>query len=279
VLAGRLLVLALIAVALARPQAGETLDTVKTEGVDIVIALDVSGSMLAEDMTTADGKRESRIDAAKEVAADFIRGRTADRIGLLTFEEATVPRCPPTLDYGVLLDFLSEVRVDDEGGRTALGMALASAVGRLRESKAASRVVILVTDGRNNAGRIEPADAAEMARLLGVRVHAIGIGSRGPAPYPVRTAFGRITYRNVQSDIDEDTLREVADATGGEYFRATDRAELQRIFQRIDSMEKTEIEVEHHVLHHEHFPPFVRAAAALFALTALAGATLWRTAP
>jgi Ca-activated chloride channel family protein len=277
--AGRLAALALVVVALARPRVGETLETVTTEGVDIVVALDVSGSMLAEDMVSREGRRQGRLDAAKEVAADFVAGRTADRIGLLTFDEATVPRCPPTLDHGVLLDFLGEVAIDDEGGRTAIGMAVASAVGRLRDSEARSRVVLLVTDGRNNAGRIEPADAAEMARLLGVKVHAIGIGSRGPAPYPVRSAFGRVTYRQVQSDIDEETLGQVAELTGGEYFRATDRAELQRVFERIDQMEKTEIEVEHHVRHDEHFPSYVRAAAALFALTALLGATLWRTFP
>lgn len=279
VVALRLAVLALAAVALARPRVGETLESVTAEGVDIVVALDASGSMLAEDMVSRDGRRQNRLEAAKEVAADFVRGRTADRIGLLTFDEATVPRCPPTLDYGVLLDFLEQVAIDDEGGRTALGMALASAVGRLRESEAQSRVVILVTDGRNNAGRIEPADAAEMARLLGVKVHCIGIGSRGPAPFPVRSAFGRVTYRHVRSDIDEETLEKVAGLTGGEYFRATDRSELQRIFERIDEMETTEIDVERHVLHHERFPSYVRAAASLLALTSLLGAAVWRTFP
>jgi Ca-activated chloride channel family protein len=277
--AGRLVVLALVVVALARPRVGEELERVTTEGVDIVLALDTSGSMLAEDMASATGGRQSRLDAAKEVASTFVQGRSADRIGLLTFDEATVPRSPPTLDYGVLLDFLGQVHVQDEGGRTAVGMALVSAVGRLRESQAKTKVVILVTDGRNNAGRIEPLDAAEMARLLGVRVYAIGIGSRGPAPYPVRSAFGRVSYRNVQSDIDEETLQAIADATGGEYFRATARGELEGIFRRIDDLEKTEMEVERHVLHHEHFPPFVRVAAALFAALMTAGATLWRTFP
>lgn len=275
---GRLLVLVLLVLAVARPRLGESYETVTTEGIDIVIALDTSGSMLAEDMTSG-GARVNRLQAAKEVAADFVDGRTADRIGLISFDELAVPRCPPTLDYGVLLDLLSQVEIDDEGGKTAIGTALASAVNRLRESGADSRVVILVTDGRSNAGRVEPSDAAEMARLLGVRVYTVGIGTRGEALYPVRGPFGVRSYQRIRSDIDEETLKEIARTTGGEYFRATHRGELEGIFDLVDELERTEIEVEEHVRHRELFPEILRAAGSLLALVLLAGATWWRTSP
>jgi len=275
---GRILVLALVATAIARPRLGQSYETVTAEGIDIVLALDTSGSMLAEDMAGAGG-RINRLQAAKEVAADFVRKREADRIGLLSFDEVAVPRCPPTLDYGVLLDLLAQVEIDGEGGKTAIGTALASAINRLRESEAESRIVILVTDGRSNAGRVEPTDAAEMARLLGVRVYTIGIGTRGEAPYPVRGPFGMRSYQRIRSDIDEETLKTIADKTGGEYFRATHRGELDRIFELVDELERTEIEVNEHVRHRELFPELVRAAAALLALALIGGATIWRTLP
>ena len=275
---GRLLVLALIVVAIARPRLGESFETVTTEGIDIVLALDTSGSMLAEDKTPG-GTRVPRLQAAKEVAAEFVKGRAADRIGLISFDELAVPRCPPTLDYGVLLDLLDQVQIDDEGGKTAIGTALASAVNRLRESEAESRIVILVTDGRNNAGRVEPSDAAEMARLLGVRVYTIGIGSKDDAYYPVRGPFGQLSYQRIRSDIDEETLQEIAKTTGGAYFRATHRGELENIFHLVNQLERTEIEVEEHVRHHELFPELVRAAGVLLALVLLSGATWWRTSP
>ncbi len=275
---GRILALALVVVAIARPRLGQSYETVTAEGIDIVLALDTSGSMLAEDMAGAGG-RINRLQAAKEVAADFVRKREADRIGLLSFDESAVPRCPPTLDYGVLLDLLGQVEIDGEGGKTAIGTALASALNRLRESEAMSRIVILVTDGRNNAGRVEPIDAAEMARTLGVRVYTIGIGTRGEAPYPVRGPFGMRSYQRIRSDIDEETLKDIADKTGGEYFRATHRGELDRIFELVDELERTEIEVNEHVRHRELFPELVRAAAGLLALALLGGATLWRTVP
>ncbi len=276
---GRLLALTLGVVALARPRGGERLQTVTTEGIDIMVALDTSGSMLAEDMQDAQGRRVNRIDAAKQVVADFVARRTADRIGLLSFDELTVPRCPPTLDYGVLLDFLGQVEVLGPGGRTAIGSALASALNRLRESKAKSRVIVLVTDGRNNAGRIDPVDAAAMAKVLGVRIHAIAVGTRGLADFPVEGVFGQREYRKVRSDVDEDTLRKIADATGGRFFRATDRDELDQIFEQLDRLEKTRIEVEHHVQYDERFATIVRCAFVVLALAALGGATIWRTFP
>ncbi|MEM7246129.1 MAG: VWA domain-containing protein [Acidobacteriota bacterium] len=274
-----LLGLVALTIAWAGPRGGETIETIRSEGIDIMVALDTSGSMLAEDMVSNAGKRINRLRAAKEVTADFVGGRMADRIGLVSFDEIAVPRCPPTLDYGVLYDLLAEVEIDGEGGHTAIGMAIASAVNRLRRSDAESRVIILVTDGRNNAGRIEPADAAEMARLLDIKIYAIGIGSEGEAPYPIRGRFGVTGYQPVRSDIDEETLKVVAKQTGGAYFRASHRGQLDSIFAHIDELERSEIEVEKHVRHHELFPAFLRAGAVLLLLSVLGSLTTWRTWP
>lgn len=278
--AARVAALVLIAGALARPRGGELIETVTTDGIDIVMALDTSGSMLAEDMTSADGSAMNRLDAAKAVIARFVQRRTSDRIGLLSFDDASVPRCPPTLDYDILLGFLDQVEIDVESRGTAIGSGLASGVSRLKESKAASRVIVLVTDGRNNAGRIEPGDAAQVARLMGVRVYTVGVGTRGLARYPTgRGLFGRIEYQMVQADVDDDALRRIADATGGRYYRATDRDELDEIFADIDRLEKSEIDVKRHVRYREHFAPLVRAAACAIVAAALAGGAFWRSFP
>jgi Ca-activated chloride channel family protein len=278
-LALRVLALVALAVALARPRGGELIETVTTEGIDIVVALDTSGSMLALDMTTSAGAEQDRLAAAKEVIADFVQRRTSDRIGLLTFDEASVPRCPPTLDYDVLLGFLDQVQMDLESRGTAIGAGLASAVSRLKDSKAASRIVILVTDGRNNAGRIEPVDAAKIAQLMGIKVYTVGIGTRGQARVPVgRDMFGRTQYQMIQADVDEPTLLKIADMTSGRYYRATDGEQLERIFADIDQLEKSEIDVRRHVRYREHFPPILRLAAGFVAVAALAG-TYFRSFP
>jgi len=271
--------LVLLAVALARPRGGELSETVTTEGVDIVVALDLSVSMLAEDMGALPGERKNRLVAAKEVVISFVQRRMADRIGLVTFDEASVPRCPPTLDHDVLIDFVQRSEVDPESSGTAIGAGLASAVNRLKSSKSKSRVVILVTDGRNNSGFMAPDDAAEIARLLGIKVYTVGVGTRGEAPLPVRAAFGRVEYRMIRADVDEPTLQRIADLTGGRYFRATHPDELEQIFTDIDLLEKTEMEVERHVRWREAYPPFVRAAAIVLAAALLLGATWWRTFP
>jgi Ca-activated chloride channel family protein len=271
--------LAVLAFALARPRGGELLENVTTEGIDIVVALDASVSMLAEDMQDASGKRQNRLDSAKEVIARFVLARTADRIGLTTFDEASVPRCPPTLDHSVLLEFMNQVEVDPEASGTALGSGLASAVLRLRDSKAKSRVVVLVTDGRNNAGRFAPDDAAEIARLAGIKVYAIGVGTRGEAPLPLRDGFGRVEYRMIRADVDEETLQKIADTTGGKYYRAVDRSQLEGIFAEIDSLEKSEIEVERRVRWKERYPPLARAALVLAVLAVASRALPWRTWP
>jgi Ca-activated chloride channel family protein len=277
--AARVLALLLAVVALARPRERDLVERSTTEGVDIMVALDTSGSMLAEDMTSASGAQQNRFDAAKDVIADFVRRRPSDRIGLLTFDSASVPRCPPTLDTEVFLEFLDQVELDLEGGLTAIGAGLASAVNRLKDSPAKSRVIILVTDGRNTTGRIEPVDAAEIARVMGLRVYTVGVGTKGLAPYPVPGAFGRIEYRRVPADVDDETLQLIADRTNGRYFRATDRDELQGIFEDIDRLEKSVIDVQRHVRWRELFPPFAGAAAALAVLGIVGSATLWRTFP
>jgi Ca-activated chloride channel family protein len=271
--------LVLLAIALARPRGGEVQESVSTEGIDIVVALDLSVSMLSEDMGALPGQRKNRLDAAKEVIQSFIDRRRADRIGYVTFDEASVPRCPPTMDHDVLSDFVRRSEVDPESSGTALGSGLASAVNRLKDSKAKSRVVILVTDGRNNSGFISPDDAAEIARLMGVKVYAIGVGTRGEAPLPVRGPFGRVEYRMVRADVDETGLQRIADATSGRYYRATHGGELEQIFEDIDKLEKTEIEVERHVRWREAYPSFARAAALVLASALLLGATVWRTSP
>ena len=274
-----LLGLALLVFAWAGPRGGETTETVRSEGIDVMLVIDTSGSMLAEDMVADNGKRVNRLEAAKEVTANFIRGRMADRLGLVSFDEVAVPRCPPTLDHGVLLDLLARVQIAGQGGHTAIGMAIASAVNRLRRSEAESRVIILVTDGRNNAGRIEPHDAAEMARLLDIKIYCIGIGSEGEALFPVRDAFGGKGYRRVRSDIDEDTLKQVSAHTGGTYFRASHRGQLDSIFQYIDELERTEMEIEQHVRYEELFPHLLRAGSILLLLAAAGSLTTWRTWP
>lgn len=273
------LALALLAVALARPRGGDVQETVTTEGVDIVIALDLSVSMLAEDMGLLPGERRNRLAAAKDVVVSFVEQRKADRIGFVTFDEASVPRCPPTLDHDVLIDLVRQSDVDPASSGTALGSGLASAVNRLKDSKSRSRVVILVTDGRNNSGFMAPDDAAEIARLLSIKVYTIGVGTRGEAPLPVRGAFGRVEYRMVRADVDEPALQRIADLTSGRYYRATRAGELEEIFADIDRLEKTEIEVERHVRWREAYPPIVRAAAALLSFGLLLGATVWRTFP
>lgn len=246
----RALGMALLILAFARPQSGVTGEEIKTEGIDIVLALDLSSSMLAEDLIP------NRIQAAKQVAAEFVEGRRNDRIGLVVFSGLAFTQCPLTLDYGIILDFMSELEVGLIEDGTAIGMGLATAVKRLESSSAASKVVILLTDGRNNRGEIDPVTAAQLAKTFGIRVYAIGAGTKGQAPYPVDDPlFGRRLVPT-RVDIDEEGLKEVAEVTGGRYFRATDNESLRRIYSEIDRLEKTEIEVEQFTRYGElfHFP-------------------------
>jgi Ca-activated chloride channel family protein len=270
----RIAVIFLIILALARPQSGRTEEEIHTEGIDIVIALDISGSMLAVDF-----KPKNRVEAAKEVASRFIDGRTSDRIGLVVFASESYTQCPLTLDYGILKQLLRDVQVGAIRDGTAIGLGIANAVNRLRFSTAKSKVIILLTDGRNNAGEIDPLTAAQIARAFGVRVYTIGVGSRGNALYPVDDPFFGRRYVSLPVEIDEDLLTQIAEITGGRYFRATDTQALERIFQEIGEMEKTKIEVKHYVRYKELFGRFLFPAFAILLLEIVLANTKFRKIP
>jgi Ca-activated chloride channel family protein len=242
------LALTALVIALARPQTGITSETILTQGIDIVLVLDVSSSMLAEDL------QPNRLEAAKAVAVDFVSGRRNDRLALVAFAGKAFTQAPLTFDDGVVTSLLAELDVGMIEDGTAVGMGLATAVKRLQASAAESKVVILLTDGRSNRGEIGPVTAARMAQALGVRVYTIGAGSQGTARVPVQDALGRTRYVDMRVDIDEATLREVAELTGGRYFRATDTESLAAIYTEIDELEKTEIEVENFTQFGEEFP-------------------------
>jgi len=237
----RIACLALVVVALARPQSGRLESLFTGLGIDIVLAVDLSSSMLAEDFTV-DGKRANRLEAVKSVVRDFIAARPADRIGLVLFSARPYTQCPLTLDHGWVQQNLERAQIGMIEDGTAIGSALATATHRLEASDAASKVIVLLTDGQNNAGRIAPLTAAEAARALGVRVYTIGAGTRGLAPFPGRDLFGNVVYQPVQVDIDDAALTEIAERTGGKYYRATDTASLARIYAEIDELERTEFE-------------------------------------
>ena len=267
------LALVALVVAFARPQTGVTGENVVTEGIDIVLALDISSSMLAEDLAP------NRIEAAKEVAADFAAGRGNDRIGLVIFAGKAFTQAPLTLDYSVVTSLIGELEVGMIEDGTAVGMGLATAVKRLQASEAASRVVVLLTDGRNNRGEIDPVTAAQAAQALGVRVYTIGAGSRGTARVPVTDRFGNRRYVTTRVDVDEPTLRATAETTGGRYYRATDRESLEAIYREIDELETTEIEVENFTTYGERF--HIPLLVGLFLLLAevVLGRTWLRTLP
>lgn len=232
----RMLALACLIIALARPQSVSSRENINTEGIDIVLVLDISGSMLAEDFTP------NRLIAAKQVGEEFINGRTNDRIGLVIFAAQSFTQCPLTTDYPVLQTLLREVKKGMIEDGTAIGLALANGVNRLKDSDAKSKVMILLTDGVNNRGEIDPITAAKVAATYGIRVYTVGVGAMGQAPYPVETPFG-VQRRLVPVEIDEKTLTMVAEMTGGKYFRATDNRKLKAIYDEIDKLERTKIEV------------------------------------
>ncbi len=269
----RTLAVTALIVAFARPQSGVTAENVTTEGIDIVLALDLSSSMLAEDL------EPNRIEAVKQVAADFVRGRRNDRIGLVVFASDAFTQAPLTLDYDVVTTLLEELDVGIIEDGTAIGMGLATAVKRIADSDATSKVVVLLTDGRNNRGSIDPITAAQTAEALGVRVYAIGAGTQGTARVPVDDPiFGR-RYAQMRVDIDEPTLEETATLTGGRYFRATDRESLAQIYEEIDALETTEIDVEQFTRYGELFHlPLLVALGALLLETGLSR-TLLRKIP
>ena len=236
---------ALLVVALARPQDVEQNVRTNTEGIDIMLAIDVSGSMLARDF------KPDRITAAKEVAGSFIADRYGDRIGLVAFAGEAFTQSPLTTDQSTLQTLLARIRSGLIEDGTAIGNGLATAVNRLRESEAKSKVIILLTDGVNNRGEIAPRTAAEIAKAQGIRVYTIGVGTEGMAPYPAMDMFGNITFVNQKVEIDEKTLTAISDMTGGQYFRATDKAKLKAIYDEINQLEKSKVEVTEHVSYHE----------------------------
>ncbi len=232
----RLIALVLLIIALARPQSFTSGENIFTEGIDIVLTIDISGSMLAEDF------KPNRMEAAKQISDQFIQGRTSDRIGLVIFAGESFTQCPLTIDYNVLRNLLREVKTGMIEDGTAIGNALANSVSRLKDSDTKSKVIILLTDGVSNRGEVDPMTAAEMARLYGIRVYTVGVGSRGEAPFPVSTPFG-VKYQMVPADIDEPLLIKIAELTNGNYFRATDNRKLEEIFNEIDQLERTKVEV------------------------------------
>ena len=246
----RLLAVAALIVAFSRPQTGVTSETLSAEGIDIVLAIDVSSSMLAEDL------EPNRLEAAKAVAAEFVEGRRNDRIGLVVFAGDAFTQVPLTLDYSVVTDLLGQMEVGMIKDGTAVGMGLATAVKRLQAWDAESQVVVLLTDGRNNTGEIGPVTAGQMAQALGVRVYTIGAGSQGTARIPIDDRLRGRRYVTAEVDIDEASLQEVAETTGGRYFRAANREGLGQIYEEIDALETTEIEVQNFTSYGElfHFP-------------------------
>lgn len=273
----RLTAFTFLVLALARPQTSNSWKNRQTEGIDIMLAIDVSTSMLAEDL------KPNRLEAAKMVAAEFISGRPDDNIGLTIFAGESFTQCPMTTDHTSLLNLLQNVRADiaargliSDG--TAIGMGLANAVGRLKASKAKSKVVILLTDGSNNMGDISPMTAAEIAQSLGIRVYTIGVGTNKVAPYPMPVAGG-VQYVNMPVEIDTKTLSEIAQTTQGDFYRATNNNELKKIYKEIDQLEKSKMSVKKFKKKFDAFPPFVMAAALALLLELLLSITIFRRIP
>jgi len=269
----RILAAGILIVALARPQSHSSSQDVSVEGIDIVIASDISGSMLAEDF------KPNRLEASKEVALDFIAGRPNDRIGLVVFSSEAFTQCPLTTNHAVLKNLFNDIHSGMIDDGTAIGDGLATSVNRLRKSEAISKVVILLTDGINNQGSIDPLTAAEIAKLYGIRVYTIGIGTLGMAPYPFKNTFGGITYQNVDVKIDEALLKQVAEKTSGKYFRATNKQKLEEIYKEIDKLEKSKIDVLEFRSKTEEFLPLLLVALALFVIELLSRFLIYRSIP
>ena len=258
----RLAALVLIIIAIARPRSYTKMDTIDTEGIDIILDMDVSTSMLAQDFTP------DRISAAKDIAIEFISQRPSDRIGIVVFAGESYTQCPLTTDRATLINLMKEIQTGIIDDGTAIGNGLATAVARMKDSDAKSRVVILLTDGVNNTGEITPQTAAEIAKTYGIRVYTIGVGANGTAPYPVITPWG-VETRRVQVDIDEELLKNIAEMTGGRYFRATDNTKLVEIYSEINKMEKARNTIDSFPVYKELFPDYGIAALVLLLLEML----------
>lgn len=266
--------LIILSIAAARPRAGSVREETYTEGVDIVMVMDISSSMRAEDF-----KPKNRLKAAKIVAADFIQGRSNDRIALVVFAAKAFTQCPLTLDYGVLLDFLKGIEIGQIEDGTAIGTAIATGLNRLRDSSAKSKVIILLTDGINNRGQIDPITSAQAAKALGIKIYTIGAGKKGYALYPVDDPFFGTRHVRMPVEIDENTLMQIAQISGGTYFRATDTKNLRKIYSEIDKLEKTKIEVHHFTRYRELFPFLIILGSIFLLLDVILSNTFFRKLP
>jgi Ca-activated chloride channel family protein len=268
----------LIIVALARPQKGIEHSRVKTEGIDIQLAVDVSTSMLALDFHLK-GERADRLAVVKDVVTDFIKRREGDRIGLTLFAARAYTQCPLTVDYGMLLTLLDRAKTGMIEDGTAVGSAIASAVTRLKDSPSKSKVIVLLTDGVDNASKIDPVTAAQIAKTFDIKIYTVGAGTRGPVLYPQPGIFGNETLRTVTIPVDDALLQQIADTTGGKYFRATDTESLQRTYEEIDRLETTEREVEQYLEHREMFAYCLAPALVLLLTETLLSQTRFRQLP
>ena len=266
----RVACITLLSVALARPQLSNRWSSESTEGIDIMMALDISGTMLAEDL------KPNRLEAAKQVACDFVIDRPNDNIGLVVFAGESFTQCPLTTDHAVLVNLFQSVEFGMIEDGTAIGLGLANCVNRMKDSPTKSKVIILLTDGSNNRGDIDPLTAAEIAKTFGIRVYAVGVGSHGQARVPVQTPYGT-QYMMMDCEFDEQTLRNIANSTDGAYFRATDNDSLKRIYEQIDQLEKTKIRVREYSKRIEHFMPFLLAALLCLGLDLLIKCFILRT--
>ncbi|TDO00066.1 vWA domain-containing protein [Sunxiuqinia elliptica] len=262
----------LLTVALARPQSSNSWQDVTTEGIDIVIALDISSSMLARDF------QPNRLEAAKNVATEFISGRQNDKMGFVVFSGESFTQCPLTTDHAVLINLFKDIESGMIEDGTAIGNGLATSVARLKESDAISKVIILLTDGENNRGEIAPETAAELAKTFGIRVYTVGVGSIGTAPYPVQTPFGT-QMQDVEVKIDEETLQKIADITDGRYFRATNNDKLVQIYEEIDQLEKSKMEVKEYSTKDEEFVRYAMLAGLVLVTGLFLKTTLFRNIP
>lgn len=265
----RVVALTMIVIVLARPQSSDNWQNTEIEGINIMMTIDVSTSMLSEDL------KPNRLEAAKDVAAQFINGRPNDNIGLTIFAGESFTQCPLTVDHEVLLNLFKNVQCGLVEDGTAIGLGIANAVTRLKDSKAKSKVIILLTDGTNNAGAVSPLTAAAIAKQFGIRIYTIGVGTNGEAPYPFQTAMG-IRYQNIPVEIDEQVLREIASTAGGEYFRATSNSKLKEVYEEIDKLEKTKLNVREFSTKEEEYQPFALVALIAVILELALRATILR---
>ena len=268
----RMAAIAILVIVLARPQSTNTWKNVSSEGIDIVLAIDISGSMLARDFTP------DRLEAAKELGIKFISGRTSDRMGLVVFSGESFTLCPLTTDHASLINMFKDIKMGLLEDGTAIGSGLATAISRLKESNAISRTIILLTDGVNNRGEIAPITAAEIAKSYGIRVYTVGVGTIGTAPYPVQTPFGT-KYQDMDVKIDEEILQQIADMTGGKYFRATNNKALEQVYNEIDKLEKSKVEITEYNKRQEEFRIYALVALLLVGLEFLVRNVILKSIP